>query len=201
MDTDRNAEFLEEIKKKLQPKRFYHSLNVAEEAKKLALHYGADEKKAYTAGLLHDIMKNEPKDSMLNFMQDHGETLTDVELANDKIWHAMAGTLYCRDVLKVEDEEILSAIRWHTTAKRHMSLLDKIVFTADFISAERNYPGVDEMRHLAYESLESAMIMGLQFTLNKRIQEGFPVSEESLFAYNTLVMERKEEAECNQKNS
>lgn len=67
MDTERNAEFLEEIKKHLQPERLYHSINVAEEAKKLALHYGADPEKAYTAGLLHDILKNTPDTELLNF--------------------------------------------------------------------------------------------------------------------------------------
>ncbi len=191
MDTERNAEFLEEIKKKLNPDRLYHSLNVADEAKKLALHYGADEKKAFTAGLVHDIMKNTPKDEMLDFMLSHGIKLTDVEKANDKIWHAMAGEAYLRDEMHVTDEEILSAVRWHTTAKRHMTLLEKIVFTADFISADRSYPGVEDMRKKAYISLEEAMITGLEFTLCQRIQQGQPISEESLFAYNTLVIERK----------
>lgn len=193
MDTERNAEFLEEIKKKLNPDRLYHSLNVADEAKKLAKVYGADEKKAFTAGLVHDIMKNVPKDEMLAFMLSHGIKLTDVEKANDKIWHAMAGEAYLRDEMHVTDEEILSAVRWHTTGKRHMSLLEKIVFTADFISADRSYPGVEDMRKKAYVSLEEAMITGLEFTLCQRIQQGLPVSEESLFAYNTLVMERKED--------
>ena len=85
MDTERNAEFLEEIKKHLNPDRLYHSLNVADEAKKLALHYGADEKKAFTAGLLHDIMKNTAPADLLKFFEDNGIMLTKTEQISPKI--------------------------------------------------------------------------------------------------------------------
>ena len=201
MDTERNAEFLEILKQKLKPDRLYHSLNVAEEAKKLALHYGADEKKAFTAGLVHDIMKNTPQDEMYAFLLSHGAQLNDVDAANPKIWHAIAGYYYLRDELGVTDADILSAVRWHTTSQRTMTLLEKIIFVADYISAERDYPGVDDMRKKAYISLESAMFTGLSFTIQKCVGQGLPLAEDSLFAYNTLAMElrkqRKEESLCN----
>ena len=76
MDTQRNAEFLEEIKKRLNPDRLYHSLNVADEAKKLAKHYGADEQKAFTAGLLHDILKNTSDSELLQYFERNGIMLT-----------------------------------------------------------------------------------------------------------------------------
>ena len=91
MDTERNAEFLEELKKHLQPARLYHSINVAEEAKKLALCYGADPEKAYTAGLLHDIMKNTPDEVLLKFFRENGIILTATERVSRKTWHAVAG--------------------------------------------------------------------------------------------------------------
>lgn len=189
MDTERNAEFLEELKKHLQPARLYHSINVAEEAKKLALHYGADPEKAYTAGLLHDIMKNTPDDVLLNFFRENGIILTRTEQASRKTWHAIAGEAYCRLVLSVTDSEILSAIRWHTTARAGMSLLDKVLFIADFISADRDYNGVERMREKAYISLESAMLEGLQFTLAELIENGWAVHEDSLAAYNELAID------------
>lgn len=189
MDTERNAEFLEELKKHLQPARLYHSINVAEEAKKLALHYGADPEKAYTAGLLHDIMKNTPDDVLLNFFQENGIILTRTERVSRKTWHAIAGEAYCRLVLSVTDSEILSAIRWHTTARAGMSLLDKVLFIADFISADRDYDGVERMREKAYISLESAMLEGLQFTLAELIENGWAVHEDSLAAYNELAID------------
>ena len=175
MDTERNAEFLEEIKKHLQPERLYHSINVAEEAKKLALHYGADPEKAYTAGLLHDILKNTPDTELLNFFRENGIILTRTEQVSRKTWHAIAGEAYCRLKLSVTDSEILSAIRWHTTARAGMTLLDKVIFIADFISSDRDYDGVERMREKAYLSLESAMLEGLQFTLAELIENGWAV--------------------------
>lgn len=188
MDTERNAEFLEEIKKHLQPERLYHSINVAEEAKKLALHYGADPEKAYTAGLLHDILKNTPDTELLNFFRENGIILTRTEQVSRKTWHAIAGEAYCRLKLSVTDSEILSAIRWHTTARAGMTLLDKVIFIADFISADRDYDGVERMREKAYISLESAMLEGLQFTLAELIENGRAVHEDSLAAYNELAV-------------
>ncbi len=188
MDTERNAEFLEEIKKHLQPERLYHSINVAEEAKKLALHYGADPEKAYTAGLLHDILKNTPDTELLNFFRENGIILTRTEQVSRKTWHAIAGEAYCRLKLSVTDSEILSAIRWHTTARAGMTLLDKVIFIADFISADRDYDGVERMREKAYISLESAMLEGLQFTLAELIENGWAVHEDSLAAYNELAV-------------
>lgn len=191
MDTQRNAEFLEEIKKRLNPDRLYHSLNVADEAKKLAKHYGADEQKAFTAGLLHDILKNTPDNELLQYFERNGIMLTETERASRKTWHAMAGADFLRRELHVTDEDILSAVRWHTTGRAGMTLLDKVLFVADFISADRDYPGVERMREKAYVSLEDAMLEGLQFTINELVENAWPVHEDSIRAYNELVINRK----------
>lgn len=191
MDTQRNAEFLEEIKKRLNPDRLYHSLNVADEAKKLAKHYGADEQKAFTTGLLHDILKNTPDSELLQYFERNGIMLTETERASRKTWHAMAGADFLRRELHVTDEDILSAVRWHTTGRAGMTLLDKVLFVADFISADRDYPGVERMREKAYVSLEDAMLEGLQFTINELVENAWPVHEDSIRAYNELVINRK----------
>ena len=191
MDTQRNAEFLKEIKKRLNPDRLYHSLNVADEAKKLAKHYGADEQKAFTAGLLHDILKNTPDSELLRYVERNGIMLTETERASRKTWHAMAGADFLRRELHVTDEDILSAVRWHTTGRAGMTLLDKVLFVADFISADRDYPGVERMREKAYVSLEDAMLEGLQFTINELVENAWPVHEDSIRAYNELVINRK----------
>ncbi len=191
MDTQRNAEFLEEIKKRLNPDRLYHSLNVADEAKKLAKHYGADEQKAFTAGLLHDILKNTPDSELLQYFERNGIMLTETERASRKTWHAMTGADFLRRELHVTDEDILSAVRWHTTGRAGMTLLDKVLFVADFISADRDYPGVERMREKAYVSLEDAMLEGLQFTINELVENAWPVHEDSIRAYNELVINRK----------
>ena len=188
MDTGRNKEFVEEIKKKLSEYRFYHSLNVADEAKRLALKYGADPEKAYTAGLVHDIMKDTPKKEQLKLFEKYNIKLTPVELESPKTWHAMSGEAYLRNELNVTDEEILKAVRYHTTARAGMSLLEKVLYIADYTSAERNYDDVDVMREKADRSLEEAMLYGLQFTINEMVTEGRAVHPDSIHAYNEVAI-------------
>lgn len=188
MDTQRNKEFVEEIKKRLSEYRFYHSLNVADEAKRLALKYGADAEKAFTAGLVHDIMKDTPKPEQLKLFEKYGVQLTPVELNSPKVWHAMCGELFLRNELKLTDEEILKAVRYHTTARAGMSLLEKVLYVADYTSAERDYDDVDIMREKADRDLDEAILYGLQYTLDEMIKEGRPVHPDSLDAYNEAAM-------------
>lgn len=193
MDTERNAEFLEVLKSKLNPDRLYHTLHVAAAAKELAEKYGASSEQAYTAGLLHDIMKNTSPSDLLAFLAKNGIALSPTERVSPKTWHAMAGAVYCERELRVTDAEILSAVRWHTTGRAKMTLLDKIVFVADFISADRVYDGVEDMRKKAFQSLESAMLTGLQFTLAELAEHGWAIHEDSVAAYNELIINGKDE--------
>ena len=188
MDTQRNDEFLREIKKRLSQYRFIHSINVADEAKRLAEKYGADADKAYTAGLVHDIMKDTPKEKQLGLFEKYGVKLTEVELASPKTWHAMSGALFLKNELNVTDEEILSAVRYHTTARAGMTLLEKVLYVADYTSAERDYEDVDVMREKADRGLEEAMLYGLQFTVNEMVKEGRAVHPDSIHAYNEVAI-------------
>lgn len=187
MDTERNSEFVDEIKKHLSESRFYHSLNVAHEAKKLAEHYGSDPGKAFTAGLLHDIMKDTDYSRQLKIIEDNGIILTKTEQNSKKTWHQLSGAVFIEKYLGVKDKEIISAVRCHTTAKADMSLLEKVLYIADYISADRNYPDVAVMREKAYKSLEEAMLYGLQFTIINMVKAGLPVHEDSLRAYNDIT--------------
>ena len=131
MDTERNIEFLEILKERLTEQRLYHSICVAKKAKELAFIFGGDPEKAYTAGLVHDIMRYEPADKMLELIESDGQLLTESEKNITVTLHAIAGEVYLRKNLNVTDEEILSAVRWHTTGKENMSLLEKIIYVAD----------------------------------------------------------------------
>jgi predicted HD superfamily hydrolase involved in NAD metabolism len=151
------------ISERMGDYRFSHSVNVAKEAKKLAKHYGADENKAEVAGILHDITKEMPKEQQLQIIIDSGIILDNVQLHAPKLWHGMSGSIVVRDELGIDDEDILNAIRYHTTGRAGMSLLEKIIFTADFTSEERTYSGVATMRKKSKKSLEEAMLYGYQF--------------------------------------
>lgn len=201
MDTQRNEEFVEEIKKRLSEYRFYHSLNVADEAKRLAKKYGADEDKAFTAGLIHDIMKDTDYEAQRELIEKYSRKMTPTELANPKIWHAMSGEVFLRHKLNVKDEDILSAVRYHTTARDNMSLLEKVLYIADYTSAERNYPDVDVIREKAERSLEEAMLYGLQFTIKENVEAGAVVHPNSILAYNEVAIFEKEKARKDESNA
>ncbi len=190
MDTERNAEFLEILKKRLTPQRLYHSICVAEQAKHLAEIFGGDTEKSYTAGLIHDIMRYEPPEKMIEMIESDGQTLTESEKNITVTLHAVAGEVYLRKELGVTDEEILSAVRYHTTGKEDMSLLQKIIYVADLTSEDREYPDVKEVRELAEKSLEKTCLRGLSFTIEDNARKYRPIHIDTVKAYNYLA-ERK----------
>ena len=125
-------EYREIIKARMSEKRYIHSLNVEKEAVRLAEKYGADVKKAAVAGILHDITKETSFDEQLKIIENSGIILNDIQKSAPKLWHSISGAAYVKDVLGICDEDIFNAIRYHTTARADMSLLEKVIFIADF---------------------------------------------------------------------
>lgn len=171
----------------LTPARFEHSLRVAECAAELARRLGADENKAYDCGLLHDIMKDSPLDFQLQTIAKTDIILTSVERLNEGLIHAVAGEAFLRAELGVTDADTLNAVRYHTTGRAGMSLLEKIIYIADYISPDRTYNGVGEMRRLAGESLEAAMLFALKFTIGKLVSRQTVIHTDSVDCYNELI--------------
>lgn len=179
--------YKEILKSRLNEKRYYHSLCVADEAKRLAEKYGGNTDKAYLAGLLHDITKNSSKEEHLLYFNDFGIILNDIEKNAEKLWHAMTGAGYIEHILNIKDAEILDAVRYHTTAKADMSLLCKILYLADFTSIDRDYEDVDVLRKLVDESLEDALIYALQYSICDLVNNKKAVHFDTLNAYNCAV--------------
>lgn len=175
------------LRGRLSEKRFYHSLAVAKEALHLAQKYGANTEKAFLAGLLHDICKDTPKNEQLQIFSEFGIILSALEESAFKLWHAMSGACYIQNILNIKDADIISAVRYHTTAKAGMSLLEKIIYLADFTSEDRDYEGADEMRKAVDVGLEHAMREALIFTIDDLKQKGMPVHEDTLNAYREIV--------------
>ena len=176
------------LKKRLNEKRYYHSLCVADEAKRLAVKYGADQEKAYLAGLLHDITKNAPDEEHLKIFKEFGIILSDVEKNAKKLWHAISGAAYAEHFIGIDDSEIIDAIRYHTTAKADMSLLAKILYLADFTSADRDYEDVDVIRHYVNESLEKAFVYALCYSITDLVNAEKAVHTDTVAAYNQAVL-------------
>lgn len=179
------------ISSRLRTARYNHSLNVAKEAVRLAKKYGANPDKAEIAGILHDITKETSQEEQFEIMKKAGIELTELEEDSPKLWHAISGSGYIKTELGIEDEDILNAVRYHTTARAGMSLLEKVIFIADFTSEERDYDGVDMMRKAADISLEEAMIEGLSFSIEDLAHRKLTIAPDTFNAYNEVLMQKK----------
>lgn len=184
------AEYKKILEKRLVPKRYRHSLCVADEAVRLARKYGADVQKSYLAGLLHDITKNASEEEHLNILDTFGIILNNVEKSAEKLWHAISGAAYIRYVLNITDEEIIEAVRYHTTAKAEMPLLAKILYLADFTSADRDYEDVDEMRRLVDISMDAAYAYALRYTVIDLASNNRAIHPDTLDAFNEIMLKR-----------
>ena len=179
------------IRSKLTADRFNHSLNVADSAKELALSYGADADKAYTAGLLHDVMKNASEEEQLGVLSEAGIELMPVERENKKLWHAIAGAAYVKFVMGIDDRDIIRAVRYHTTGRSGMSLLERIVYLADYISADRNYNGVEDMRRLCKSDSDEAILYALTFGIPDLVSKGRVIHPDSIDLYNEVIIKKR----------
>lgn len=182
-------------KKMLSEKRFTHSKMVSQAAIKLAKRYGCKTEDAKTAGILHDIMKNKTQGELLNFFEKHGIILDDVELKSPSLWHAYAGAVFAKEDLCIKNKEIISAIKYHTTAKKHMSLFEKIIYVADYISADRAFLGVEKARELAFEDIDLAMLHSLRNVIFRLSQNLSPIHHNSFEAYNELTADKNKTIE------
>lgn len=182
-------EYIKILKIRLDEYRFNHSIAVAKQSRYLAEKYGYSGDSAYLAGLLHDITKNDSKESHLQFFDKFGIILNDIEKSSCKLWHAISGAAFIENELGIKDKEILSAVRYHTTAKENMTLLEKIVYIADFTSEDRTYSDVDVVRELVNESLEKAIIYALKHTICDLTKKNMPIHEDTLKAYNYLLIQ------------
>ena len=168
--------------------RYTHSVNVSKEAVKLARLYGADEQKAALAGILHDITKEFPKQEQLQIILDGGIILDNVQKNAPKLWHGISGSIYVHNKLGIDDEDILNSIRYHTTGRAGMSLLEKIIYTADYTSEERNYKGVKTMRKRSRKSIDAAMLYSCQFSLSDLSKRELAIHHDQLDCYNEIVL-------------
>ena len=179
----------------LSEKRFRHTLGVASAAEKLAAHYGLDANKAVVAAFLHDIAKEETFERQLQYCAEFGILLSDFEKKSPKLLHALTAAGYAKHRLHVTDTEILDAVRYHTTGRKYMSGLEKVVYLADFIEENRNFPGVDEVRAIAYQGLDGAMIAALANTICEVVNKPSLLHWDTVECYNQLIMDRKGETQ------
>ncbi|MBQ4155514.1 MAG: bis(5'-nucleosyl)-tetraphosphatase (symmetrical) YqeK [Clostridia bacterium] len=180
--------YIDYLKENLNKHRFKHSLNVADICLYLAQKFDCDKDKAYFCGLIHDICKNESRENMLQMFDKFGIILDNVQTQVDLLWHSIAGALLVKEKFGVCDEDVLDAIKFHTTGRANMSKLEKIVFLADIISIDRNFDGVETLREISEKDLDLAVFNALKSTINNLTYKNSPIHKDTIDAYNDLAM-------------
>ncbi len=181
----------QKLKTNLTPQRFLHTLGVVESAERLAVHWHADIEKARLAALLHDCAKFMPMEERIPCCQQHGFSISDAERDNLTLLHAKCGAVLAREEYGVEDEEIAHAIIYHTTGCPGMTLLDKIIFIADYIEPNRDKAtNLELVRKVAFENLDLAVLLILEDSLaflNTKNRTIDPTTAETFDYYKKIV--------------
>jgi len=176
------------IKEMLPEKRYRHSLNVANCAVKLSEIYGYDKEKAYIAGITHDCAKYLNKEEVKYYVNKYKIVLDELENDNLALSHSLIGSYIAKYEFEINDEDIISAIRYHTTGKEDMNLLEKIIYIADLIEEDRDFPGVKELRDLVYtKQLDKALFISFNNTIKFVIDNNQLIHNRTVNARNYLI--------------
>lgn len=181
----------EKLKKILNPARYDHSIGVQYTAENLAKIHGADIQKASIAGLLHDCAKHIPADKAIKMCNDLSISLSEADMYSTALLHAPLGAELIKSEFGVYDEEISSAIKYHTVGRKNMTTLEKIIYLADMIEPSRSFSGVEDMRTLAEHDLDKAMFSALKSSLTRNIKRETPVHPNTLYAWNELLIKNE----------
>ena len=174
----------------LNPNRVAHVLGCRDTAAEMAKRWGVNEVDAARAGLLHDITKAIDGPLQLTLCGEYGTILSEFGQRHPKTLHALTGSLVA-DRIFGENEAVVSAICHHTTGKGDMTTLEKIIYVADYMEPCRNFPGVEELRRLAFSDLNGALRLGLEMTIDNLISRKLEISPESREALDWLNKHEK----------
>ena len=193
-DEYRLALYRRESERLVEEKRFNHILRVEKAAIELAERYGADVYKARAAALLHDVTKRKPHEEQMAMAREYGIPGADEFEKSPKVAHAFTAAAYAERRFLISDPDLLNAIRYHTTGRAGMSTLEKIIFLADGVEEGRTFSGVDEIRAAASESLDRAMLISLEKTQAKIVNNGaymHPYTAEAIEYFKSVVENNK----------
>ena len=174
-----------------KPKRAAHADGCSVFAAELAERYGANREHAIRAGILHDITKALTPEQHRMICEKYDVFLTEDEKHYPKLLHAPTGAAIAEHIFG-ENEAVCTAIRWHTTGRAGMSLLEKIIYIADYAEPNRSFEGLELLRHILTRDLDAAILMGLEMSIQSLVERKLPISEQSASARDFLLKERDE---------
>lgn len=181
------------VKERLSEKRYFHTLAVVKLSVELAERYNISADDARVAAILHDITKEDDVAVQLQTMKKSDIIFDVVFEKNANLYHGLTAFLYARDILKIQNCEVLNAIRYHTTGRANMSMLEKIVFVADAVAYDRNYANVSLLRKLSFEEIDKAMLEIIEFTISSLLKKRQLVAIDMLYCYNQLLLQQEKQ--------
>lgn len=192
MQCTEKKKIIEYIERNMTEKRRLHTYAVAEEAKKLAQRYGEDVEKAELAALFHDFFRGVTEPVLNCYVRQLG--LDPVYLNNANLAHGKIAAILIERDYHVKDRDIINAVSYHTTGRAGMSTLEKIIYLADAIEPNRSYPGVEEIRELAFKNLDDACLLSLERSIDYVQGKGLYLDQDTVKARDFLInnIERKE---------
>lgn len=175
------------VKPHLKTSRYEHTVRVVDQAVELAHRYEVDVYQVEIAAALHDYAKYKPLKEMERWILQDRRLPKDLLDYHHELWHGPVGALMLEKEIGLNDSDVVSAIACHTTGKKHMNTLDKVVFLADYIEPGRGFPGVGEVRELAKSSLDQACAQALRNTIIFLVEKGRTVYPDTFHAYNDFI--------------
>ena len=175
-----------DIKERLSEHRYKHSIGVMKKAEELAKFYGLDTKKARLIGLAHDIAKQMTSSEIKEYLSKYDVKLDEIEKSNGELIHAKIGADICRRKYNF-DEQMVNAVKYHTTGNPNMDMMAKIIFMADKIEENRDYDDVEERRQLTLENIDMAIIETINYTTKDSIDRGKIIHTDSINTRNYLL--------------
>jgi predicted HD superfamily hydrolase involved in NAD metabolism len=186
-------EIEEEIKRSMTHERFQHSLRVRDTALRLAEIYGCKREGAEFASLLHDVARDIPVETMRKLFKENDDCEVNIDIDSDNylLLHAKAGKIIAKQKFGVKDEDVLRSIELHTTGGVSMTLLNKVVFVADFIEPERKFKGVEKARELSFLSLEETVLYIYKFLLKRLLRKELFICQNTFLGYNEIIQNKR----------
>ena len=185
-------EIIQYLNDQLSEIRFRHTMGVAETAVSLAKKWGADAHKAYLAGLVHDCAKEISPKEAVRKLEDFGYIPDELELQASALLHAPLGAYLAKEVFGIHDEDVLNAVRYHTTGRVDMTLLEKIIYVADFIEPGRKYIEAELVRTLAETDIDAAVLKEADMFIKFTIDKGRMIHPDTILARNSMLKLIKE---------
>lgn len=175
----------------LKTKRYDHSLSVRNTSIELAKLYNEDVEKAKIAGLVHDCAKNMSDEKILDIALNYNLKVDEISKESPQLLHGAVAAVIAKEKMGIQDEDILNAVAYHTTGRKNMSQLEKIIYLADYVEPLRDFPGVEELRKISYENLDKALLLSFNNTIKFVLEKGQLIHLDTIKGRNFIILQLK----------